>query len=171
MTRRVIVELSLAEARALSRMAGNTGDYADAMEAVFPNFKNRATAERAVVKLDEAIREAQAPAPRGPRPLSLGRRCICNRIPQTPSEANEACHAHPAETPPVPAEPGVVIGPGPTSALPGVIFGGLSSEGSVPFVTGVAVECQGCHRMACFWVTRAGQTRCSICDAAAQPQK
>jgi hypothetical protein len=51
----VTITLTLAEARALSRAAGNTTIGPDAMEAIFPTGAERHAAYRAQEKLDTAI--------------------------------------------------------------------------------------------------------------------
>lgn len=56
MARKVVVELTVAEARALSHAAGNSTDSPDAMEALFQAHVERNAAYRGHLKLDQAIR-------------------------------------------------------------------------------------------------------------------
>lgn len=55
MARKVVIELTVAEAKGLSTAAGNTTMAPDAMEAIFPTGAERSAAYRGQAKLDRAI--------------------------------------------------------------------------------------------------------------------
>ena len=60
MKRKVKLELTFSEARNLSYAAGNSIDYPDVMDSLFPEGSPRNAAYRGFEKLNDAIRKAGA---------------------------------------------------------------------------------------------------------------
>lgn len=60
----IVINLTLAEARAMSWALGNSTNHPDAMESLFPTLHGRKAAWRAHAKIDEAVRYADETKPK-----------------------------------------------------------------------------------------------------------